>query len=235
MQRGWKIAGIATLIAILGVAAIGTVAFAQEDGEGFPFDFGARFREAVAEALGITVDEYDAVVEEAKNKVADEAVAEGWLTEEQATRMKERTEPGFGPHGMGKGFVEPRGGFMGRGGDSIVGLIAEELGLTVQELFAELQDGKTLGELASEKGIKNGDRVIVENKRGKVEMVALVTKRFKPFQVNGTKVHQVGLVWHWGYTGLSTGDSANVLTPHVGDANTMIPEYKAFVCDVRKA
>ena len=153
MQRGWKIAGIATLIAILGVAAIGTVAFAQEDGEGFPFDFGARFREAVAEALGITVDEYDAVVEEAKNKVADEAVAEGWLTEEQATRMKERTEPGFGPHGMGKGFVEPRGGFMGRGGDSIVGLIAEELGLTVQELFAELQDGKTLGELASEKGL----------------------------------------------------------------------------------
>ena len=153
MQRGWKIAGIATLIAILGVAAIGTVAFAQEDGEGFPFDFGARFREAVAEALGITVDEYDAVVEEAKNKVADEAVAEGWLTEEQATRMKERTEPGLGPHGMGKGFVEPRGGFMGRGGDSIVGLIAEELGLTVQELFAELQDGKTLGELASEKGL----------------------------------------------------------------------------------
>jgi polyhydroxyalkanoate synthesis regulator phasin len=129
------------------------VAFAQEDGEGFPFDFGARVREAVAEALGITVDEYDAVVEEARNKVADEAVAEGWLTEEQATRMKERTEQGFGPRGMGKGFVGPRGGFMGRGGDSIVGLMAEELGLSVQELFAELQDGKTLGELASEKGL----------------------------------------------------------------------------------
>jgi formate dehydrogenase major subunit len=53
--------------------------------------------------------------------------------------------------------------------------------------------------------------------------------------MNGTKVHQVGVVWHWGYVGLSTGDSANVLTPHVGDANTMIPEYKAFLVDVRKA
>ena len=35
--------------------------------------------------------------------------------------------------------------------------------------------------------------------------------------------------------GLSTGDSANVLTPHVGDANTMITEFKAFLCNVNKA
>ncbi|MGD9318184.1 MAG: hypothetical protein PVG56_15215 [Anaerolineae bacterium] len=153
MQRIWKIAGIATLVAILGVVSIGTAAFAQEDGEGFPFDFGARFREAIADALGITVDEYDAAVEEAQNKVADEAVAEGWLTEEQAAQMKERAAQGFGPRGMGKGFLGPRVGFMGRGGDSIAGLIAEELGLSVQDLFAELQDGKTLGELASEKGL----------------------------------------------------------------------------------
>jgi formate dehydrogenase major subunit len=90
-------------------------------------------------------------------------------------------------------------------------------------------------ELAAEKNIANGDHVIVESKRGQVNMVALVTRRFKPFQLNGKKVHQVGVVWHWGYTGLSTGDSANVLTPHVGDPNTTIPEYKAFLVDVRKA
>jgi formate dehydrogenase major subunit len=75
----------------------------------------------------------------------------------------------------------------------------------------------------------------VESARGKVEVVALVTKRFKPFKMNGSTVDQVGVIWHWGYTGLSTGDSANVLTPHVGDANTMIPEFKAFLVDVRKA
>ena len=66
-------------------------------------------------------------------------------------------------------------------------------------------------------------------------MVAVVTKRFKPFQLNGKKVHQVGVIWHWGYVGLSTGDSANVLTPHIGDPNTTIPEFKAFLVDVRKA
>jgi len=98
------------------------------------------------------------------------------------------------------------------------------------EPFCEMSE-----ELAAQNGIANGDRVIVESARGEVNVVALVTKRFKPFQMNGRKVHQVGVIWHWGYTGLSTGDSANVLTPHVGDANTMIPEYKAFLVDVRKA
>jgi len=98
------------------------------------------------------------------------------------------------------------------------------------EMFVELSE-----ELAAEKGIENGGRIIVETARGKIEGVAVVTKRFKPFQINGTKIHEVGMPWHWGYTGLSTGDSANMLTPHVGDANTMIPEYKAFLCNVRKA
>ena len=98
------------------------------------------------------------------------------------------------------------------------------------EPFVEMSE-----ELAADRGIANGDRVIVESARGQVNVVAMVTKRFKPFQLNGKRVHQVGVPWHWGYIGLSTGDSANMLTPHVGDANTMIPEYKAFLVEVRKA
>jgi formate dehydrogenase-N alpha subunit len=97
------------------------------------------------------------------------------------------------------------------------------------EPFVEMSE-----ELAADKGIVNGEKVIVESTRGQVHLVAVVTKRFKPFQMNGKKVHQVGIPWHWGFTGLSTGDSANTLTPHVGDANTMIPEYKAFLVNVRK-
>jgi formate dehydrogenase major subunit len=98
------------------------------------------------------------------------------------------------------------------------------------EPFVEMSE-----ELAFEKQIANGDKVFVETTRGSVNVVAIVTKRYKPFHINGKKVHQVGIPWHWGYVGGSTGDSANVLTPHVGDANTMIPEYKAFLCDIRKA
>ena len=40
--------------------------------------------------------------------------------------------------------------------------------------------------------------------------------------------------WHFGYAGLATGDSANLLTPSVGCANTNIPEFKAFLCNIEK-
>ncbi|MFQ5870506.1 MAG: hypothetical protein ACE5JC_11440, partial [Candidatus Zixiibacteriota bacterium] len=63
---------------------------------------------------------------------------------------------------------------------------------------------------------------------------AVVTERFQAFKLNGRLYEQVGLPWHFGYKGLAQGFSANILTPHVGDANTMIPEYKAFLCHVEK-
>ncbi len=98
------------------------------------------------------------------------------------------------------------------------------------ELFVEIGT-----ELASEKGIKSGDLVVVRTARGEVTGTALVTTRFKPFTIEGKIIHQIGIPWHFGYVGIITGDSANVLTPHVGDANTMMPEYKAFLCNVEKA
>jgi formate dehydrogenase major subunit len=51
-------------------------------------------------------------------------------------------------------------------------------------------------------------------------------------------VHQVGLPWCFGWQypkDGSGGDSANLLTPTIGDANTMIPESKAFMVNVVKA
>ena len=98
------------------------------------------------------------------------------------------------------------------------------------EMFVEMSK-----ELAKDKGIENGERVKVRSARGEIEAVAIVTARFRPFSVNGKTVHQVGMPWHFGWGGLATGDSANDLTPHVGDGNTMIPEYKAFLVDVEKA
>lgn len=90
-------------------------------------------------------------------------------------------------------------------------------------------------ELAGEKGINNGVKVLVESARGEIQGIAMVTNRLVPLMVNGQIVHQVGLPWHWGYSGLSTGDSANCLTPHIGDANTTMPEYKTFLVNVKKA
>ena len=90
-------------------------------------------------------------------------------------------------------------------------------------------------ELAGEKSIKNGEKVKVVSKRGEMECVAMVTTRYRPFQVNGRVVHQVGLPFNYGWRHpKDCGDNANLLTPTVGDANTMTPEYKAFMVDVIK-
>jgi formate dehydrogenase major subunit len=90
-------------------------------------------------------------------------------------------------------------------------------------------------ELAKLREIKNGDRVMVASPRGKVEAVAIVTSRLKPFNIAGQAVHQVGLPWHFGWLHPKDGgESANLLTPTIGDPNTMIPESKAFMVNVSK-
>jgi len=108
------------------------------------------------------------------------------------------------------------------------------------DAFVELSE-----ELASILGISNGDMTEIKTKRSNVtspsgnygktmQAVACVTKRFKPYTIAGDTIHHIGVIWHFGYTGYCTGDSANLLTPHIGDANTGIPESKAFICNLRK-
>jgi formate dehydrogenase major subunit len=96
-------------------------------------------------------------------------------------------------------------------------------------LFIELSQ-----ELAKEKSIKSGDMIEVSSARGAVEAVAIVTPRFKPFKIGDQVVHQVGMPYCYGWTTPNAGDSVNLLTPTVGDANTMIPESKSFMVGIKK-
>ena len=97
-------------------------------------------------------------------------------------------------------------------------------------------------ELASQKGIKNGDRVRVSSKRGKLEVAAIVTKRLGGVDVGGKRVFQIGIPIHWGFVGLAAERDpgkganwlANALTPFVGDANARTPEFKAFLVNIEK-
>jgi len=118
------------------------------------------------------------------------------------------------------------------------------LGEAMPEQFVEISV-----ELADELGIKSGDLVEVESLRGKIEGIAVVTVRLKPLTIgdNGSTktAHIVGMTWHYGYIGLFTGGperngmskknyASNQLTGHVGDANTTIPESKAFLVNLKK-
>jgi formate dehydrogenase major subunit len=108
------------------------------------------------------------------------------------------------------------------------------------EMFVEISP-----KLARAKGIKAGDWVTVKSVRGAVRARANVTNRVQAFTCGArgqeNTVEMVALPWHFGFAGLGTGGpkgtnyAANQLAPQVGDANTMIPEYKVFLVDVVKA
>ncbi len=154
MSRFWKVAGVTALVAVV---ALATVAVVSADGpQGGRFgqvgDLWERMHEAIANALGITVDEYDTAVETARGQVLQQAVDEGLLTEEQAERMQQ----GLGPLAMGGRFFGH--GMMGFGmrgpGGSLVNVAAEVLDITVQDLVDQLEEGKSIADVAGARGVE---------------------------------------------------------------------------------
>jgi formate dehydrogenase major subunit len=61
----------------------------------------------------------------------------------------------------------------------------------------------------------------------------MVTDRMRPVKINGVVHQQVGLPYHWGQRGLTTGGAANDLTHMALDPNVHIQEVKALTCDIR--
>jgi len=96
------------------------------------------------------------------------------------------------------------------------------------EFFCEVSP-----ELARERGLEHGGWATIVSARTAIEARVMVTERMKPLRVDGRVVHQVGLPYHWGSKGVSTGDSANDLFPFALDPNVHIQEVKAATCDVR--
>ncbi|HLB24977.1 MAG TPA: formate dehydrogenase-N subunit alpha [Nitrospirota bacterium] len=96
-------------------------------------------------------------------------------------------------------------------------------------------------ELAAARGIENGDWVKVTSPRGEVPAKVMVTSRLKAYNLGGKVVEVVAMPFHFGYNGYVTGGpekknyAVNQITHKVGDANTRIPEYKVFMCDIVKA
>ena len=88
-------------------------------------------------------------------------------------------------------------------------------------------------ELAAERGLTNGGWATITTARAEIEARVLVTRRLQPLRVRRRLVHQIGLPYHWGGEGLSTGDAANELIGFVADPNVSIQESKALTGDVR--
>jgi formate dehydrogenase major subunit len=97
------------------------------------------------------------------------------------------------------------------------------------ELFTEISP-----QLAAEIGVRNGDVVEVSTARTSIRARALVTDRVPPLEIDGKRLHQVGLPYHWGPNGLVTGDVVNDLLAISEEPNVRIFESKGLTCNVRR-
>ena len=94
------------------------------------------------------------------------------------------------------------------------------------EMFCEVSP-----RLAAERGLTNGDWATIITTRTAIEARVLVTERLRSLRVGGRMIEQVGLPYHWGGNGLSTGDSSNDLVNLTLDPNVYI-QGKVGTCDI---
>jgi formate dehydrogenase major subunit len=104
------------------------------------------------------------------------------------------------------------------------------------DYLAELQPAMFVEvhpDLANERGLAHGGWATIVSPRAAIEARVLVTDRMRPLRIDGRTVHQVGLPYHWGTRGLTTGGAANDLAHMALDPNVHIQEVKALTCDIR--
>ncbi len=95
------------------------------------------------------------------------------------------------------------------------------------ELFTEVSP-----ELADEIGLKHGEWATISTPRARVAARVLITRRMRPMWIDGRRIHQVGLPYHWGHKGIVKGDVVNDLLVISEEPNVRIMETKALVCNV---
>ncbi len=102
--------------------------------------------------------------------------------------------------------------------------------------LAELQPAlfcEVSPELAAERGLDHLGWATIVSARAAIEARVLVTRRMMPLKVGEKALHQIGIPWHWGPNGYTTGDAANELAHLSLDPNVHIQEVKALACDIR--
>src|SRR4029453_16592056 len=96
------------------------------------------------------------------------------------------------------------------------------------EMFVEVSP-----DLAPERGLDHLGWAHVITSRAAIEARVMVPDRLAPLRVDGRRIHQIWLPYHWGGAGLVTGDSANDLVGIALDPNVLIQESKVGTCDIQ--
>jgi hypothetical protein len=122
------------------------------------------FLDDLANRLNVTRDKLDEALKGAAGDRIDAAVAAGRLTKEQGDEAKKRIAsstgvplPGLGGGGFGHGRGGPGGPGFGFGPGMSLSAAAKFLGVSDDELRTQLRDGKSLADVAKDKGKTTAD------------------------------------------------------------------------------
>jgi formate dehydrogenase major subunit len=86
--------------------------------------------------------------------------------------------------------------------------------------------------LARERGLEHLGWATIVTARTAIEARVIVTDRLRSLRLGDQMVEQVGLPYHWGGNGITTGDSPNDLVNLTLDPNVYIQD-KVGTCDIR--
>lgn len=136
---------------VLGLALLAQAVLAQEMPPA-QAGLGQLFKEKLAANLGIDVRDLEEALKKAGQDALDEAVNRGILTPDRAERLKQAPQ-----RWLGKSWRCLDRGGSGPGSQTgpayILNSVASALGLSPEELREALKGGRSLAELAEEKGI----------------------------------------------------------------------------------
>ncbi len=138
MKKLLILAAAVVTLSLTAVAATGAAA----DGEDGPF---GNFLTRVADKLGISEEQLETAIQDARLETIDEALAEGRITEEQAAKMRERVQEGAS--------LFPKRPHHRPGAGVIVGSAAQVLDMEKAGLVEQLKDGSSLAEVAEAQGM----------------------------------------------------------------------------------
>ena len=148
------VAGAIVGVGLVGVA-LGGVASAQTPTPTAGQNQAAAFIQRLAQHLGLPQETVTQALQATRNDALNEAVAAGRLTQEQADRI--RNQPIDQGHGPGFGFGgNGRPGHskgLGRGLGASLDTAAQHLGLSQEDLRAQLQTGQSLADVARSRNI----------------------------------------------------------------------------------
>lgn len=147
-MKKFLLAGGVLAALVVGIIAVAGAGAQEDTPEARPVD---HYLELLAGNLGISVDELTGALTQSQIDLINEKVADGTITEEDAAAIIERIESG-----EGRLFPPFIGGHHGKFHRLVAGIIensAEVLGMDVDALKEELQDGNSLADVAAAQGM----------------------------------------------------------------------------------